>query len=745
MEQLRDPYEFVQEILPTRGNADIPRLVIPVGFTDVKGIRVIAEGYDFTPSDIPTEDKIDGLTRVVGEYYSQKVSTDETVLREHQGDVFDDMASFFSQIKDGERGGFVRLPTATGKTVVFVELCKALLETPDETLAPRILVVAPTKDLVSQTVGNDIEKGFARFAPDTRVSTFYGDTKVTVGMPRGSQIAESQVCVTTYKSFGKMFDEPELSKIGFQYQTKELLRPGQYVTLTKYHYPETGRKLIDLFDVIIFDEAHNLLGERTRERAERALDAGKVCVGFSATTRYTESRDLSSVLPYEIHTMDSAEAIDRGLLAPVLPLVVRTDKKVNDSGILNSSGEYSAEKINFLGYDESRNGLIVDAAVATISNGLGTVISCLAGRDKFHPKHISELLGKIEIEDFFTGARHRIRAVAIDSDMPTSERVKHYRSFEAGYLDCLCFIDILTEGWDSQRAKALINARPTRSKVFAQQRLGRILRLTEEHSPLAVVVDMLDEFKEFPPVNSSDLLYGKPIDSGDIVGEQGDYYPEGFVESFGRTILAGVAAPERIVDRLEPLFTEMEALAARFPNKSPFIREEYIDEAGRLQVEEFASLDYLDGNDIVPYISQDIVERLSQGQKPVDTRISRQGFETRTLYHVNDIKRLVRELPEADPNQYFVDDDGEKWLSSAGFKQLLSNYFPTATDTDIRIALATIEGEGQLEYSPILARYLYKRWGSEEVYGCLKLYKQGTYKILAQKLKETHRLTNRRK
>lgn len=53
---------------------------------------------------------------------------DNDTLRDHQNTVFADILNFF---REGHHKGYINLPTGTGKTVLFVELAKALLNTAD--------------------------------------------------------------------------------------------------------------------------------------------------------------------------------------------------------------------------------------------------------------------------------------------------------------------------------------------------------------------------------------------------------------------------------------------------------------------------------------------------------------------------------------------------------------------------------------------------------------------------------------
>ena len=107
-------------------------------------------------------------------YIEHHQTAEATTLREHQFSVFEDLRDFLEQ---GEKEGYVKLPTGTGKTVIFAEFI--------ETLNVRSLIVVPTKILIRQT-GQRIEQ----FAGDIDVGKIYSDAKEH----------KRQVTITTYDS-----------------------------------------------------------------------------------------------------------------------------------------------------------------------------------------------------------------------------------------------------------------------------------------------------------------------------------------------------------------------------------------------------------------------------------------------------------------------------------------------------------------------------------------------------------------
>ena len=125
----------------------------------------------------------------------------ETALKEHQITAFDKIVNFY---RDGGHEGYVLHPTGTGKTVLFVELSRELIESSRAAGDPsRVIILVPKVDLVTQTVGSvDPEtgkkRGFKGFAPEIDVRDVHGQVNERT---RAANIEEGEVLVTTYDSF----------------------------------------------------------------------------------------------------------------------------------------------------------------------------------------------------------------------------------------------------------------------------------------------------------------------------------------------------------------------------------------------------------------------------------------------------------------------------------------------------------------------------------------------------------------
>lgn len=457
------------------------------------------------------------------------------ILYDHQKDIFHDTAKF---LNTGEVRGYIDAPTGTGKTVLFVSLAEAFSY--KDAQPPKILVVTPTKDLVRQTQGGIRgDKGFAGFAPDLQVGTFYSDTPTT---RRG---LTEQITITTYASLKKLAAMPVITR------TSEGKIERSVVNQVNAQY-----------DIIFLDEGHKALGPSTRRIVESLTD-NKVIIGFSATPDYTTARRLDSLLPHMIHRLDLKEAIAMGMLSPVIPYAIEAPSATAYTFTIGSAGDYEAQSLRQILYDPARNQMITELATQFIQAGNTPIIACIPGDDMVHPHIIATQLAECMTTDA-DGSERPIRAQAVTGAMSGAHRQRIYGKLETGEIDALAYIDVLTEGWDSQRANVIINARPTRSLVAARQRMGRVLRTKADGRP-AVVFDIVDPISATtaPQVSLADI-FGVAT----LTGQQpiGQIVPS-FIQPMN-DLLEKLSNEYGSVDRLTDKYTQYMALVETLPKAS---------------------------------------------------------------------------------------------------------------------------------------------------------------------------------
>ena len=210
------------------------------------------------------------------------------VLRPRQFSVFEDLRDF---IEEGKLRGYVKLPTGVGKTVLFLELIKVMLQ--------KTLIVVPTNQLVDQTI-ESIQK-FAASLNTGRVD-------------KAEKRFGEDVTVITYQSL----------VLGVKNGT---LDPEQ-------------------FKVVVLDEVHRGLGDETEKILNSPLFGHALMLGFTATPKFTEGKQVKEILSLEeIHSMNIQEAVEEGLLAGFRVILARTNidlKKIK----VSSSGDYDEGELD---------------------------------------------------------------------------------------------------------------------------------------------------------------------------------------------------------------------------------------------------------------------------------------------------------------------------------------------------------------------------------------------------------------
>lgn len=602
----------------------------------------------------------------------------EDVLRPHQQRVFDDVSTF---LHDGGTRGFIEMPTGTGKTVLFVALAEAFSY--NDPQPPKILVVTPTRDLVRQTQGGPSNlKGFGGFAPDMEVGTYYSDTLKT---DRGSN---AQVTITTYASLRRL--------------------AGTYVNNIDNGFVSTRTENVvnNEYDIVFFDEGHRAQGEGTRAIIE-GLDPNKMIIGFTATPDYSTERKLESILPTMIHKLDIEESIEMNMLSPIIPLAVNAPGKVEHTFAIGHGFDYEKQSLKELIYDDERNNMIVDMAAQAVAAGNTPIISCIPGDNMAHPQLIADALSQHTTTDA-EGTVVPIKAVAITGKMSGKARQDIYEELEAGNVHALAYIDVLNEGWDSQAANVLINARPTRSLLSARQRVGRILRPKADSRP-ALAIDIIDSISSqtTPPATIADVLKREFMRSGEPVGEVSPDATESIT-----TLIGQLTQKYGYIETLADDHTKyMEEMAQLPMAKRGMVK---IETGGKVTI--YATPQRLYKKMHVDGFFIDELKR--RGLEPHIARVGSYPVETFEEYAVH---REISRLFTAPENGRYLVENGTEFISVEDIVRILHAKY-SIESTSPEHVLAELE---RSDVPPEDLRFTKRQWA--QTHTGRKLYKQRLY------------------
>ncbi len=243
------------------------------------------------------KDRLHILNQLDRYVYSHQQNDETRTLRGKQITVFENIRNF---LEKGGTDGYIKLPTGSGKTVLFTELIEA-------TDIPT-LVVVPSNILVDQT-----GRRFEQFAPDLD----YGKIN------KYSKERGKQVTITTYYS---------------------LIAGVKNGTIR----PEN-------FKMLVLDEAHKALGTETRAAVEQFK--GMTRLGFTATPRFAR-KELEQLLPTEIHTMTIAEGVEEEMLSSFSAYIAKTSVDLTNVPI--QGGDYDKDELEKVVNQYARNKGAVD-------------------------------------------------------------------------------------------------------------------------------------------------------------------------------------------------------------------------------------------------------------------------------------------------------------------------------------------------------------------------------------------------
>ncbi len=96
-------------------------------------------------------------------------------------------------------------------------------------------------------------------------------------------------------------------------------------------------------------------------------------------------------------------------------------------------------------------------------------------------------------------AKHNLKVELITAKTPIKERLEILDQHENGEIECLISVGVLSEGWDNPNCNIIVHLRPTLSKVFWGQSVGRGLR-SASNKIKCLVIDVSSNFTTFGPV-----------------------------------------------------------------------------------------------------------------------------------------------------------------------------------------------------------------------------------------------------
>ena len=253
---------------------------------------------------------------------------------------------------------------------------------------------------------------------------------------------------------------------------------GGPVTVETYQwFVRNAGKVSDAYTVVICDEAHTALGEKTSAAIRQWQ--GPVFVGMTATGALI-ARHVTDLFPTQTSRFDLAQAARRGVISPLrcvrIPpgVGVRTIAKVPlRRGEVDQ--DFDQEELAELLDQAPFNIAVADLYKVRFRDMPGVVYA--AGVRHAH-----------NVADAMQAAG--IKAKAVSGETPKRELTRILASYERGDIDVLVNAQLLAEGWNSPRATVCMHLAPTASQRIYQQRVGRVTR-RKPGKEAGIVVDFV--------------------------------------------------------------------------------------------------------------------------------------------------------------------------------------------------------------------------------------------------------------
>lgn len=337
-------------------------------------------------------------------------------LRNYQEEVIE---SCLNVIQNGPKRFGVSLATGGGKTVIFTNLIKRLIDM-DSTF--KTLLLVHRRELAQQSMIT-----LKRFMPDLKI-------QLDMGRDHYDPLKPANVVVGSV--------------------------PSVYNRLENYA-PTND------IDMIIVDEAHHIVAKTYMEILKHfhcdTSDAKVPVIGFSATFERADNIALSQALDEIIYHRGIIEMINDKWLCEGKFTTVSVD--MNLDNVQQNSNDFQLNALSRIVNKPEINQIILNTYLQKRKDDK-IKSTLLFGTDKNHVKTLNDLF-----------QRNGIRSECITSDFKTSDRDKIIQDFKDGKTEVLMNCGILTEGTDIPNIDCILLCRPTKSRSLLVQMIGRGLRL----------------------------------------------------------------------------------------------------------------------------------------------------------------------------------------------------------------------------------------------------------------------------
>ena len=413
-------------------------------------------------------------------------------------DYQEDMKERIEKALRLHRSVMAQMPTGTGKTVLLASVVESFLR---EHSNCNVWIVAHRRELVSQ-IRETIERIFSKTHPSSLTlkggSTAFpkplspqgtGDvTALRCSEPLRSKVGGpskvSPDCLCGVNRLAKKEDgtssnliEKPLNSSLFTLRSS-LIKAVSIQWLSK-HYDEIEEEP----GMIVIDEAHHALAKTYKEMWERFPKAK--FLGLTATPCRLNGKGFTDLFDVLVQSWSVPEFISKGRLATYDFVSIKSDgvtQRLNDSlQKRGADGDYQNKEMDML--------LNKKPSIERLYRSLEEF-----GKDRKGIVYAINISHAQKITKLYQ--EHGVKAIAIDSKTPATERQQDIEAFKKGDIQVLVNVDIFSEGFDCPDVEFVQLARPTLSLAKYLQMVGRGLRVAKGKKN-CVIIDNVGLYRVF--------------------------------------------------------------------------------------------------------------------------------------------------------------------------------------------------------------------------------------------------------
>ena len=388
-------------------------------------------------------------------------------------DYQEDMKSRIEKALCLHRSVMAQMPTGTGKTVLLASVVESFLR---EHSNCKVWIVAHRRELVSQ-IRETIERVFSKTTPSlftikegstSHLDPLSSGAREETAPPRRSEPLRSKVGGPSKVSpdclSASAFNVP-IKAVSIQWLSK--------------HYDEIEEEP----GMIVIDEAHHALAKTYKEMWERFPNAK--FLGLTATPYRLNGKGFTDLFDVLVQSWGVPEFISKGRLVTYDFVSIKSDgvtqRLIDSLQKRGADGDYQNKEMDML--------LNKKPSIERLYRSLEEY-----GKDRKGIVYAINISHAQKITKLYQ--EHGVKAIAIDSKTPATERQQDIEAFKKGDIQVLVNVDIFSEGFDCPDVEFVQLARPTLSLAKYLQMVGRGLRVAKGKKN-CVIIDNVGLYRVF--------------------------------------------------------------------------------------------------------------------------------------------------------------------------------------------------------------------------------------------------------